>query len=460
MSFEEEFDRIIRQKMEGNKVPFSEGDWQKASDLIEKDKLSSSVISSTKRFYKMGAITFVITALTTISFLVVKDPSIEKELVSDKKETQKVIQQKSQQTLAHNSIKEVHIAKGPSKSELSDKIAATSMSGAISSKAESTAFPVSKKNPNSKNSIVQKTTEPSSELKQTTGNTKKPFIVAAAVPNDKEESEEKPEINSEIESYDAGSSSISESTPIERLNQQPTDFRYHLNEPELIPQNGFSKRLKEEDYYKKGASKLSHFLLMEGGVNYHFGWTDLNGTDGKGLNWYAGLTYGCNFNKHLGVSIGMQAYTVEHIQTPFYTSSQKVYSFGSAQSQTVLTCNSLLYAALPLKIHYTTSSNWRFSAGVNAGVVVEAKNTVQTIQLSDGVLVASETHTESGLYSGLNTTSFLLCASVNKEITNRVEFQAEFNYGLSDLFENTSSNTNKQLGNSIRLGLNYRLFTR
>lgn len=462
MSFEEEFDRIIRQKMEGNKVPFNEGDWQKASNLIEKDRLSSSTLTSSKRFYKIAAVSFVITALTTISFLVVKEPPISKELVSETKVTKRDIQQKGVRRSATNNAKGRDEAKNADNPDLLNSGGYNRGTYKVSeSKKESNSFQSNKRdNVKNASAVAQNATTASSETPPALNNESLQEAVASGVLIDDQTKDEKTELGIKNNSDDSSIEEIVNHTTIEQLDQQPIDFAYTSKEPELMPQYKFNMQLRDEDYYKKNAPGLSHFLLIEGGINYHMGWSDINGTDGKGLNWYGGLSYGYNFSKHVGLSLGLQAYTIGNIQTPFYNSSQKVYSFGSAQTQTVLTCNSLIYTAVPIKVLYTTTDNWRFAFGVNAGIVVASKNTMQTVQLSDGVAVASETKNDNGLYTGVNAYSFLMCASVSKEITKRVEFQAEFNYGLSDLFDNSASNTNKQSGNSIRLGLNYRLFTR
>ena len=448
--------------MEGNKVPFNEADWQKASNLIEKDRLGSTTVTSGKRFYKIGAISFVITALTTISFLVVKEPSIGKELVSETTAAKSDIQQTKVRTSATHNAKITDVDKNLVNPDLQDSEEYTRATYKVSeSKEESKSFPSHKRdNANNVNTVAQNETTASSETPSTPPNESQAEAVALEVPLVSQTKNEKAELEPKNNSDSSSIKEIVNHTTIEHLNQQAIDFVYINKESELMPQRRFNIKLRDEDYYKKGAPGLRHFLLIEGGINYHMGWVDIKGTDGKGLNWYGGLSYGYNFSKHVGLSLGLQAYTIGNIQTPFYNSSQKVYSFGSAQTQTVLTCNSLLYAAVPLKVHYNTTTNWRFAFGVNAGIVVASKNTMQTVQFSDGVEVASETKSENGLYTGVNAYSFLMCASVNKEITKRVEFQAEFNYGLSDLFDNTVSNTTKQAGNSIRLGLNYRLFTR
>jgi hypothetical protein len=157
---------------------------------------------------------------------------------------------------------------------------------------------------------------------------------------------------------------------------------------------------------------------------------------------------------------GIQIYNMSHIDQVFCSTVQKNYGFGSTITQTVMTCQSLLFASVPLKFYYAADQNHLIGLGINAGYLLSAKNTTESFRLSDGVPVDLERKESYGLYQGLSSTNFILTASILKHINSKFSAQLELNYGLSDLFKNTSENNNLQNTSGVRLSLNYRLLNK
>src|SRR4051812_6729806 len=71
MSFEEEFDKIIRQKAEDAKFPFDESNWEKTSRLIDADRKVTQMLSF-KKFLLPGVLVIVAGSLGLASYAYLK----------------------------------------------------------------------------------------------------------------------------------------------------------------------------------------------------------------------------------------------------------------------------------------------------------------------------------------------------------------------------------------------------
>ena len=63
MSFEEEFDKKVRQKAEGVDYPFDSSNWEKASRMIDAERLPGAVKAAGKSYASLGIGLFVGTAV-------------------------------------------------------------------------------------------------------------------------------------------------------------------------------------------------------------------------------------------------------------------------------------------------------------------------------------------------------------------------------------------------------------
>ncbi len=238
----------------------------------------------------------------------------------------------------------------------------------------------------------------------------------------------------------------------EPLNPVYSRLPFTAGELDLQP----TVKVLDEDYYKKKRFK-THFFNAEAGAAYLAGWDVTGGKDGKGLNWFAGVNYGLYVSGKVALGAGVQLYNISHIEKPFYSISTTQYGFGSTGTRTVITTGSLYYAALPIKVYYLLNEHSQFGAGVNIGMPVEARSTVETYGLSDQVVINSQKTTRTGVYEGINTTNLLLSAFYKTRVAKRLYVSGEAVYGVSDIFDNLAQNAREQaLG--FRLGLSYTLF--
>lgn len=212
----------------------------------------------------------------------------------------------------------------------------------------------------------------------------------------------------------------------------------------------------DNDYFKNTKPKFNH-LNLEAGTAYLLGFNTINTKDAVGLNYYAGLNYGIYISKKISVSAGAQFYNVSNIKQNFYTASKTVYEFGSTGSYTNITTNSLYYVSVPIKLNYALSPISKIGLGLNTGFLVGGKNTVETYNLFDGVKANVTTTTNKGYYEGVNTKNVVLSAFYSHKLNKRFNVNCEFMYGISDVYINTKTNTTKQNTIGFKLGLTFTL---
>jgi hypothetical protein len=67
MSFEEEFDKIIRQKTEGAEFPFEEANWERMSGALDADRRGATLFGN-KKYYLAGLMLLILGASAVFLF--------------------------------------------------------------------------------------------------------------------------------------------------------------------------------------------------------------------------------------------------------------------------------------------------------------------------------------------------------------------------------------------------------
>jgi hypothetical protein len=519
MSFEEEFDKIIRRKAEEAEYPFDQNSWEKVSGLLDAERKVSGMLRF-KRFYLPAALTLLIGSAGFVAYNFISTDSasnnialqqtIETELLAPTNSSEKNTGglneeiEKLEQEQQINTIKTID-----TEDVVKDK---------VTPKATIKTNLITKLNTN--NSETQVVVEPKKGLELPGVETNKTAAVknnpndqqtAVIVPSINEETaSDSKDMNSPIESKSQnkveGEISKKDASALpanndELVNQKTSDkpgeyFATDVQEPQLaaqpelagqedvsivkaermnsvhsfIPITFEETNLKptefiylnryDDDYYKNTNTPKKHYLAIEAGANYLLGWDANKGKDGQGLNWYAGFNYGRYLSKKINVSIGVQAYNIANIKQPFYLISEKEYGFGSSLVYTRVTTSQLYYVAIPFVVNYAINSSNTVGLGVNAAYLLNAKSNVGKYYLLDNEEKTLSEGSSNGMaiYKGTSMTNLMLSAHYNTQLSKRVGLNLEFNYGLTDIFENETANNTKETPVGIRLGLNYTLF--
>jgi hypothetical protein len=467
MSFEEEFDRIIRQKANEAEYPFDEKNWEKARAMVDADRKSGSkrpvalFYSVALLLLSLGVAGWLLIAGADEVAMPVKAVAENTALAENEKDTYKMAQVTAPTPKAATRMISIPKRKGQaSPTSKSDRVKPVVAS-------ETNPLQANDKVPSSvaQNNPAGSGTGDASENREAAPEKNNPpaqNIPDVPVPEEQISTEARlPVAEQPSEAPADPPATVLEQQPViasevvsyEHLNPIYSRLPVSSVERELQPT---IIRVSNEDYYNKKRFK-THFLNAEAGATYLAGWDVKGGKDGKGLNWFAGLNYGLYVSRKIALGAGLQVYNIAHIEKPFYSTSTTQYGFGSTGTRTVITTGSLYYVALPVKVYYLLNSHSQFGAGVNIGMPVEARSTMETYGLSDHVVVNSQKTTRTGLYEGINTTNILLSAFYKTQVAKRFYLNGEVIYGVSDIFENLEQTTREQ-AIGFRLSLHYTLF--
>lgn len=215
---------------------------------------------------------------------------------------------------------------------------------------------------------------------------------------------------------------------------------------ELLP------RYLQDDYVKKAAK---YYISVVGGLHYAFGWETAAGKDGKGNNYFGGLEFGKYINANLSFGAGLQYFSFTNIYQPYFASIGKGYGFGYTQSYSSVTTDRLNYLSIPLHINYTTADGFMIGAGFTTNYLLSLHNRIDTYGISDGIKGATTSEGNTNLYEGTKVLGMMANVRVGYTVFNRMSVFADIQYGLNDLFDaQTKKQTDERL-TGLRFGLNY-----
>ncbi|HQQ93534.1 MAG TPA: hypothetical protein PLQ93_03190 [Bacteroidia bacterium] len=213
------------------------------------------------------------------------------------------------------------------------------------------------------------------------------------------------------------------------------------------------------DYYVSRQNKRN-YLDVEVGVLYLNGWENKGIESGKGPNLFAGINYGFHVSKNLIASVGVQVYTVRHMNDEFYSVKGKTYGFSSSETQSVISCQSMAFASVPVKLYYKMDDQNLLGLGVNAGYLVSARNNLDTYTLNDGAPTLAQSQNNKQQYENMSSLNLVLSAGLQHEFGSGFSAGIEYNYGLSDLIANSQINNTLQNTSGFRLSLKYKILER
>jgi hypothetical protein len=482
MSFEEEFDKNISQKVEDGKYPFDENNWIRASRMLDVERKAER-LAFIKKFYIPSAL---------VLFMGLSGFLVYNYLIKEPQTTEKIISVNVSATNANSNIPATNInsSEGSINKENPGAVTARATEGKIINKnnpvqetnTEPFVAKVAERSEPLQENVVNKTTDSNLPINNDNkvlvpqqpktnnddnagGGTIEPVVnpIVQKPVSDNENiagTEDTKTLNRES----SNETPISENTvqeeivSAEYLTSVNARIPYDAVDPDLNPTFGHYVKPKDEDYYSKSKKAKMHYLNAEAGASYMLGWQANTGQDAKGFNWFGGINYGFYLCKKLSIGIGLQAYNIGNIEQAFFDNTRKNYSFGSTDSYTVITTHQLYYASVPFRISYDLNANNRFGIGVNGAWLVSAKNSVETYDVLDNAKVNYVKTDNTGVYQGVRDKNVMLSVFYRSQVTSRVGINAEFTYGMTDIFENNSKYSAMQKPMGFRIGLQYTLF--
>jgi hypothetical protein len=515
MSHEEEFDRIIRQKAEGQEYPFDEANWDRARAMLDRQR--NALMNPAVRNFLLPVTLLLILSLSGLGVYYYWNdsgesgplPYQEQELaVTEAQKTEEPVVMRERKNIGEQSVKtEKHETKKTLAEFISvkprvsapahEKSAQRGPQGKMTSTPETN--DVLQNQPIEKVAVTGQVAAPGQPVVQTVvtkTEDEKPALnpenSVAVVPareedrksvpqnqvqsieNSAEHPSKKENSNTGVASVQISAPSVTSDTPAVEVTptnrETPVSDAHQEIVPEQLPPLAMTLPVEvnlleindlhvvstkpEPDYYTAKKYKF-HYLAAEAGAFYNTGWNSPAGTDGNGLNWYGGIQYGIYLSKKFSLAMGLQLYNVSNISQPYYSFTAKHYDFSSTTTSTVLTAGNLVYACIPVKVEYALSERSKVGLGFSLAYLASASNKIVTTGPADP---SGSTTKNNFIYAAYNNYNDLISLSYSYRFSKRFRAQAEGCLGLSDLFANNSSVTNDEKTTGLRLGLQFILF--
>lgn len=490
MSFEEEFDSIIRRKAEEEKYPFNQDNWEKASALLDADRKADRV-ARVKQFLLPGTLIVVTGAIGFIAYsffngshdsgLALKNPSQQEtgalRTSSIQEETSPVTISSEQNAIQAQPLQSATQVQPSEVAETMNQGGSSPAmpkgEKAIVFNSEKTSFSsedfAGKSEQSNYDHAGTGTTSSEGGNKKNESNNSDSAINSSATMVGSSDQEQHNAVSTEPESKEEmlamqSGAPVQESQPellsADELLTVQANLPFEFLNPDLRPSPFVLLNRYEDDYYKPNKVHKSNYFNVEAGGTYLAGWSTQHGQDGKGLNWYGGLNYGRYLSNKIDMSIGLQIYNIANIKQPFYLVASKEYSFGSDNIYTRVTSNQLFYVAVPLKVNYVLNSANSIGIGINAAYLISSQNSISKYYLLDNEekTIDASGSNNKGIYKGTKRTNLMLTAQYKTQLSQRFGLNLEFNYGLTDIFDNTGNIKNSEKPMGVRVGLIYTLF--
>lgn len=490
MSFEEEFDRIVRQKAEGAEFPFDEKNWEKASKMLDAERkvvwmgFSAKAYVMILLFLCLGTAGYFLVmgsdakeADTSVA-LNVKQTISETSVIRSEENTEVAkseiaIKGPNEKTIQYLSNTENTIAEANTKAN--DKTVLTTESAKTENKITSSDFASSSLKKTAKANTSSNSTEETKRVSkpviavlpsQSTGSANNSFTEKTTVADNMASAKSgittnvNDQYNSTKSDFEVNERVVSEN---EQLEIGSLTVLIPKSEPAAEPEIALAAinvlDYFDEDYYTPENYK-KHYLDVEAGGAYLLGWKANSETDGRGFNWYAGVNYGFYVTKKASLSVGVQGYNISNIGKPFFNHTKTEYGFTSSSTQTMITAKSLYYVALPLKMAYSINPQSQIGVGCNVGLLVSSRNVMDTYFYQSDVRTDKTSVNTKGFYDGMNTTNIQWSVFYKTKLTNRLHVNAEALYAPSDIYRYTHSSISTANNFGFRLGLQYTLLER
>lgn len=462
MSYEEEFDRLMRDKAGEMQYAFEEAHWQKASELISRSR------GGAIRFKALVIGGAVVVGLGISVLIYTNALPEEKTQVA----TTVTLPPQAQQQIDVPTSPAAEVNPAPSQAETVASASKSSGAPLVSAVAPVPveALPPATVETESPAATAKMSSADDAGITASTEQTSGAGNIDISRVNKKESGTSTPPEQTPVSSTGAeflpspdNAEAHSENTTAlaevstEQLQGRSLFLAYHSTDLDVIVRPVTEVTMKDDDYYKAGKKPRVFYADLIGGGAYNLGWEKRGKQDGKGLNWYGGINAGVFICRRLSIGTGFQAFNLANITQPFHVVRATDYDFASATSKTVITCSQLQYFGVPLKFTWH-SEGAELSFGILGAQLWRAHNTLESTVTRDASVIASDKSTNHNLYEGMTQQVLMLNAGCSVNLSRRLFVGAELIYGLTDLYSGSSYYASgREVPAAIRLGITYRL---
>lgn len=451
------FDDLMKDKLDGMEFPFNEANWEKASQMIDASRPAKKPYGSL-----LIASSIVITGALIISSIYYFGGKLSN---TSSTEVAQQIEQKTISVSNELNSNEVVTNSKQSNNSIENSTSSSNESSSINSSSENNSTAI-----NNSNSVKTFETTNSTNTKIKTNsntNSSNSGVVSAIAKNNSgsktnsektigkttasnalpvgatEGARQKGQSNEAISSTDTNAD--------QKTVASNTEVKESLNDPETATEkkegaiaqttatntaapdtsNGTNSSFtKKKDYVRT----KHHSVFVEAGAINSFGWAVNNVRNGNNIAPFAGINYMYNFDSRSSVLVGLQYNTLSNLSESKVSFSVTSYEFGMKNDITTYKITNLHYATIPMKYMRKFNSNHAFGVGLNASYLLSIQNQIESTKHIESNIDETTIKKDVGYgYDQLSRFNAQFALSYHYQISKKIGFNAELNQNLTNV---------------------------
>lgn len=178
----------------------------------------------------------------------------------------------------------------------------------------------------------------------------------------------------------------------------------------------------------------------------------------KGINPLAGIFLVKSFSNNLGLSVGCNYMSFGNIDDNPKTYTSTFQEFGYKNEVTEIYTTSLHYINAPIMLNFKKSKN-DFGIGAQFSYLFGASSQVKIYNQAYGVKTNKDSYNIYGYTTGIKPYDISAIISYRRNLSGNYGFGINLNYGLIDVKENAFFNSEKfERNSSLQIFLTYKLY--
>lgn len=494
------FDDLVKRKLDGMEFPFEEKNWEKASQMIDATRpvkkpngalwIAASIISSA---IIMSAVYYFVSSSNSstqkqeVSQLTERTDDLN-SVSNEQSTTEKsssIVSERTPQT-SQNSFAEKEVTQVSENTNLANSAKQLNTITKISNSPNaSTAVTKTsgektvKVNNLVSGNVVENTTKTKTSSKTSSAligaeeNAKYKSIGAnkSIASTEKNTVSKNNSVYQPLESFAPKTETTSEETTISVTNEtneggtQPAtaiEAKNTITIPttQALQPDTATHAVTQNDYVKT----KHHELNAEVGVVNSFGWMVNDKRNGNSLSPLAGLNYFYHFNAKSTVMIGAQYNSLSNLTESNVSYSITSYDFGVNNDVTNYKITGLHYLAAPIKYIHSINKQNAFGIGMNVTYLLNTKNRIENYKTIESNVITTEGRADKGYGRDVTTNiNAQLAISYHRKLAKNIGLNVELNRSVKNIFTDYNFFNSKNVSNkpyALKLSLTYSLFTK
>ncbi len=214
---------------------------------------------------------------------------------------------------------------------------------------------------------------------------------------------------------------------------------------------------KRRDYVKT----KHHEITVEAGAMNSFGWKVNNIRNGNNISPIGGINYIYHFNHRSAISAGLQYNALSNLTESNVSYSVTTYDFGVNNDVTTYKVIGLQYLVMPLRyIHHINQDN-SIGVGINCMYLMNIQNKIESFTAIENNIKNTSIASDNGYgYNVVNNYNAQFAINYQRKLSKQLGFSMEVNRNLMNVFSNytffgSECNTSKPI--TAKISLTYTL---